>query len=61
MGAAIVSALAVQRELASGALIRIPITGVDLRPRLSLIRRTDKQLSRAAQAFCALLQPANDK
>ncbi len=61
VGAAIVSALAIERELASGNLIRIPITGVDLRPRLSLIRRTDKQLSRAAQAFCALLQPANDK
>jgi DNA-binding transcriptional LysR family regulator len=57
VGAAIVSALAVQRELTSGDLIRIQITGVDLRPQLSLVRRTDKQLSRAAQAFCALLQP----
>ena len=57
VGAAIVSALAVQRELTSEDLIRIQITGVDLRPQLSLVRRTDKQLSRAAQAFCALLQP----
>ncbi len=60
VGAAIVSALAVQRELASGELVRIPITGVDLRPQLSLVQRTDKQLSRAAQAFCALLQPTSE-
>lgn len=60
VGAAIVSALAVQRELASGDLIRIQISGVDLRPQLSVVRRTDKQLSRAAQAFCALLQPAGE-
>ena len=60
VGAALVSALAVQRELASGELVRLPITGVDLRPQLSLVRRTDKQLSRAAQAFCALLQPAGE-
>ena len=61
VGAAIVSALAVQRELVSGDLMRIPIAGVDLRPQLSLVRRTDKQLSRAAQAFCALLQPYGDR
>jgi DNA-binding transcriptional LysR family regulator len=60
VGAAILSALAVQRELASGDLVRIPITGIDLRPQLSLVRRIDKQLSRAAQAFCALLQPTSD-
>ena len=60
VGAAIVSALAVQRELASGELKRIPISGVELRPQLSLVRRTDKQLSRAAQAFSALLQPASE-
>jgi DNA-binding transcriptional LysR family regulator len=60
VGAAIVSALAVQRELTSGDLIRIQITGVDLRPQLSMVRRTDKQLSRAAQAFCVLLQPASE-
>ena len=59
VGAAIVSALAVQRELVSGDLIRIPIAGVDLRPQLSLVRRMDKQLSRAAQAFCSLLETIN--
>jgi DNA-binding transcriptional LysR family regulator len=56
VGAAIVSALAVQRELASGDLLRIPITGIELRPSLSLVRRADKHLSRAAEAFCALLR-----
>jgi DNA-binding transcriptional LysR family regulator len=54
VGTAIVSAFTVQRELVSGDLVRIPIAGVDLRPKLSLIRRIDKQLSLAAQAFCAL-------
>ena len=61
VGAAIVSALAIQRELAAGDLIRIPIAGLDLRPELSLVKRTDKQLSRAAQAFCALLHPPAEK
>lgn len=56
VGAAILSALAVQRELASGDLMRVPIVELDLRPQLSLIRRKDKKLSRAAQAFYALLQ-----
>jgi len=59
VGAALVSALAVQRELVSGDLIRIPIAGVDLRPQLSVVRRIDKQLSRSAQAFCALLETIN--
>lgn len=35
VGAAIVSALAVQREVASGDLVRIPIVGLDLRPQLA--------------------------
>ena len=60
VGAAIVSALAVRRELASGDLIRISITGVELRPQLSLVRRVDKHLSRAAQAFCAFLQAVHE-
>ena len=55
VGAVILSALAVQRELAAGDLVRIAIEGLELRPQLSLVRRADKHLSRAAQAFCALL------
>jgi DNA-binding transcriptional LysR family regulator len=61
VGAAIVSTFAVQRELAGGDLVRIPIAGVDLRPQLSLVRRIDKRLSRAAQAFCALLETTNEQ
>jgi len=61
VGAAIVSALAVQREIATGELTRIPILGLDLRPELSLVRRTDKQLSRAAEAFCNMLRPSAHK
>lgn len=56
VGAAILSAFAVRRELASGELLRIPLEGIDLRPQLTLVKRSDKHLSRAAQAFCALLQ-----
>jgi len=58
VGAAIVSSLTVQRELASGSLVRVPLVGLDLHPQLSLIMREDKQLSRAAQAFCSFLLPA---
>jgi len=56
VGAAVLSAFAVRRELVSGELVRIPIEGVDLRPQLTLVKRNDKHLSRAAQAFCSLLQ-----
>ena len=61
VGAAIVSSLAVQRELVSGDLVRIPIAGVELCPQLSLVRRKDKQLSRAAQAFCSLLKKIDEQ
>ena len=59
VGAAIASALTVQHELGSGDLVRIPITGVDLHPQLSLVYRIDKHLSPAAQAFCSLLETYN--
>lgn len=56
VGAAILSAFAVRRELASGELVRIPLEGIELHPQLTLVKRSDKHLSRAAQAFCSLLQ-----
>ena len=56
VGAAILSAFAVRRELASGELVRVPLEGIDLRPPLTLVKRSDKHLSRAAQSFCSLLQ-----
>ena len=58
VGAAIVSFLSVQRELAGGDLVRIPLTDLNLTAKLSFIQRTDKQLSRAAQAFYDLLFPS---
>lgn len=61
VGGAILSRLAVQRELVAGDLVRVPIIGLDLHPQLSLIQRTDKQLSRAATAFCAFLKPAGEE
>ncbi len=61
VGAAIVSWLSVQRELANGDLVQVRIAGLELRPQLSLIQRADKQLSRAALAFCTFLRPVIDK
>lgn len=61
VGAAIVSRLSVQRELANHDLVQVRIAGLELRPQLSLIQRADKQLSRAAQAFCTFLRPAIEK
>lgn len=61
LGAAILSALAVQRELISGDLLRIPIEGMELRPELSIVQRVDKQLSRAAQIFCSFIRTLDDK
>jgi DNA-binding transcriptional LysR family regulator len=60
VGAAIVSSLSVQRELANGDLVQVPIAGIELRPQLSLIQRVDKQLSRAAQTFSTFLRPPLD-
>ncbi|WP_170142821.1 LysR family transcriptional regulator [Thermosporothrix hazakensis] len=56
VGAAIVSSLSVQRELRRGELVQVPVLGLNLRPPLSLIQRADRQLSRAAEAFCAMLR-----
>jgi DNA-binding transcriptional LysR family regulator len=58
VGAAIVSAYSVRRELENGDLVQVAIADLDLKPQLSLIRRTDRQLSRAAQAFWTFLRPA---
>jgi DNA-binding transcriptional LysR family regulator len=61
VAAAVVSSLTVSRELASGTLVHVPVEGLKLHPELSLIHRVDKQLSRAAQAFCSFLFPAHDE
>jgi DNA-binding transcriptional LysR family regulator len=56
VGAALVSFFTVQRELASGDLVQIPLE-MNLKPPLSFIQRSDKQLSRAAQTFYSFLFP----
>jgi DNA-binding transcriptional LysR family regulator len=61
VGAAIVSSLSVQRELEKGDLVQVPMEGLELRPQLSLVQRTDKQLSKAAETFCTFLRPALDE
>jgi DNA-binding transcriptional LysR family regulator len=56
VGAAILPALVVQREVATLDLLRVPIVGLDLHREFSLVQRADKQLSRTARAFCNLLR-----
>jgi DNA-binding transcriptional LysR family regulator len=61
VAAAVVSSLTVSRELLNGTLVHVPVEGLELYPELSLIHRVDKQLSRAAQAFCSHLFPVHDE
>jgi DNA-binding transcriptional LysR family regulator len=56
VGAALVSNFSVHRELVNGDLVQIPLS-MNLQPQLSFIQRSDKQLSRAAQAFHSFLFP----
>lgn len=56
VGATIISAMSVRRELERGELLRVPIVGLEIRPHLSMIWRADKQFSPAAQAFRDLLR-----
>ena len=60
VGAAVVSFFTVQRELANGALVQIPLADMDIHPELSFIQRSDKQLSRAAQVFFTFLFSSTD-
>ena len=48
--------MSVRRELERGELLHIPITDLEIRPRLSMVWREDKQFSPAAQAFRDLLR-----
>ncbi len=56
VGATIISAMSVRRELENGELLHIPITDLEIRPMLSMVWREDKQFSPAAQAFRDLLR-----
>jgi DNA-binding transcriptional LysR family regulator len=55
-GAALVSARTIQQELLNGDLVRIPVSGLDMHPRLHLVRPTQHQFSRVAHAFCTVLR-----
>ncbi len=56
VGATIISAMSVRHELERGELLQIPISDLEMRPRLSMVWREDKQFSPAAQAFRDLLR-----
>ena len=56
VGATIIPAMSVRRELESGELLRLPITDLEMRPQLSMVWREDKQFSPAAQAFRDMLR-----
>lgn len=56
VGATIISAMSVRRELERGELLHIPVTDLEIRPQLSMVWREDKQFSPAAQAFRDLLR-----
>ncbi|GCE12999.1 LysR family transcriptional regulator [Tengunoibacter tsumagoiensis] len=59
VGVTILSELVVQRELASGELVQLPMLDFALQAQLSLIQRNDKLLSPASQAFLRFLVAAN--
>jgi len=56
VGATIIPAMSVQRELESGELVHVPIVGLEMRLYLSMIWREEKQFSPAALAFRAMLR-----
>jgi DNA-binding transcriptional LysR family regulator len=56
VGATVISAMSVRHEMDRGELLRIPITGLEIRPQLSMIWREDKQFSPAARAFRDVLR-----
>jgi LysR family transcriptional regulator, low CO2-responsive transcriptional regulator len=56
VGATILSARSVPRELADGELVRLPLSHLDMRSQLLLLWRDEKQFSPAAHAFRNVLQ-----
>jgi DNA-binding transcriptional LysR family regulator len=56
VGATILSAMSVRRELERGELLHIPVVDLEIRPQLSMVWREDKQFSPASQAFRDLLR-----
>ena len=55
IGVSFVSSVSVQRELAHGSLIRVPVAGVCIRREFFLASRKGRELSPAAVAFSAVM------
>ena len=56
VGVSFVSGISVQRELAQGALVQVPVSGISIRRRLYLVKRKGRELSPAAVALSAVLR-----
>lgn len=56
VGVSFVSELSVQRELAQGALVQVPVEGIDIKRQFYLAQRKGRELSPAALAFADLLK-----
>lgn len=56
LGISILSEHVVLKEVAFGAIKKIPLAGVEMKRGLYLVRRKDKYLSESAQAFLSLLE-----
>jgi DNA-binding transcriptional LysR family regulator len=56
LGVSIQARSVVQREIADGSLLALPLAEIDDRLEYLYVRRKDKHLSNAAQAFLALLR-----
>ena len=61
LGISLLSRSYAEMETRSGVLKLIPLQGEDLRRKLGLVYRTDRHLSRAAQAFAELLAARHPK
>jgi LysR family transcriptional regulator, low CO2-responsive transcriptional regulator len=61
LGISLLSRSYAEIEIRSGILKMVPLQGVDLRRKLGLVYRTDRHLSRAAQAFAELLASQHPK
>jgi DNA-binding transcriptional LysR family regulator len=55
LGVSIQAKSVVQQEISAGALIAVPVAGMDVKIEYLSLRRRDKHLSAAAKAFLALL------
>lgn len=56
VGVSFVSEISVQREVAQGALVQVPVAGIDIKREFFLARRKGRELSPAALAFAGVLK-----